>query len=103
MIHPQCWPRSSHQQNPVLLWFRKYFILISVLYYVCVCVECFQFQALFISEDRAGKINPSAAKFTSSSLGAADSSSLQTKDDKLQAPAPRRNFKLFNKGFRIFN
>jgi len=62
-------------------------------------------QALFISEDRAGKVVPSSAKLTSFSLPAADASSLQSKDDsKLQAaPSPRRNFKLFNKGFRIFN
>lgn len=60
-------------------------------------------QALFISEDRAGKIISSSAKLTSSSQSAADAASLQNKDDKLQAPSPRRNFKLFNKGFRIFN
>jgi len=61
-------------------------------------------QALYISEDRAGRIIPFTSKLTSSSLPAADSSAVQSKDEKLQAPAPsRRNFKLFNKGFRIFN
>jgi len=57
------------------------------------------FQALYISEDRAGKLSSSSAKFTSSSLPASDTSTLHSKDDK----SSRRNFKLYNKSFKIVN
>lgn len=64
-------------------------------------------QALYISEDRAaaGRIVPSSSRLTSSAVtSSSDSSSAPSKDEKLQAATPsRRNFKLFNKGFRIFN